>query len=525
MLDRKLFRLLIVALALGAFTLAAHAQYTGIRTFDGWWDGSNPYYAEYLAQDINGNIHGTMPQGGAASVYYGTWFDYPIGGAVTIHGLSSSTQPQNPYSGLTLGIDGNLYGTTVHGGGSDGNGSTYGTVFTIVNGQASNLHPFTGGMNGGYPVAPPIQAPDGNLYGVTWETSLVGYVYQILMSNGVGSPGWVRPLPAGSQAGLILASDGNLYGTTAYGGLPIKGVAQSNNNGGALFQVTLSGVVTGIFNFDASTAGNNGATDGYRPYGGVIQGADGYLYGTTSEGGAYAGGTLYRVQLNGTYFSAIHHFQFNDGIVPTGGLMQGSDGYIYGLASADGYIQEIFIKGGGPLFKVGGTIFRTDTTGANFVRLFTFYGDNLEGNQGSGLDAYATPLLHTSGTIYGLTQHGGSGTPGSCSGCYANGGEFFSYGTGMAPFISVVSQRNAKMGDWISIIGQGFLNATGVTFGGTAVNMKWGVQIVSDNFMKVNVPSGAKTGKIAVQELNGVTLSTPYNFTITCSGPLCLHLP
>ena len=229
--------------------------------------------------------------------------------------------------------------------------------------------------------------------------------------------------------------------------------------------------------------------------------------------------------LNGTYFSAIHHFQFNDGIVPTGGLMQGSDGYIYGLASADGYIQEIFIKGGGPLFKVGGTIFRTDTTGANFVRLFTFYGNNLEGNQGSGLDAYATPLLHTSGTIYGLTQHGGSGTPGSCSGCYANGGEFFSYGTGMAPFISVVSQRNAKMGDWISIIGQGFLNATGVTFGGTAVNMKWGVQIVSDNFMKVNVPTGAKTGKIVVQELNGVTLSTPYNFTITCSGPLCLHLP
>ena len=60
-----------------------------------------------------------MPQGGGRSVFYGSWFDYPIGGAVTIHGLSSSTQPQNPYAGLTLGIDGNLYGATVHGGGSD----------------------------------------------------------------------------------------------------------------------------------------------------------------------------------------------------------------------------------------------------------------------------------------------------------------------------------------------------------------------------------------------------------------------
>lgn len=522
MLDRKTIRSLIVALALSTMSFAARAQFTGLNTFDGWWDGSNPSYADYLAQDINGNIHGTMQAGGGSSVKYGSWFDYPIGGAVTINGLASSTGPQTPNAGLTLGIDGNLYGASTKGGGPTPGGSTYGTVFKIVNGQISTVYPFTGGANGGFPLAPPIQAPDGNLYGVTWETDLVGYVYQIVMSNGVGTLGWIHPLPAGSVTALIMASDGNLYGTTAYGGLPINGVAPSNNNGGALFQVTLGGVVTGIFNFDASS----NLINGIRPYGGVIQGADGYLYGTTSEGGAYAGGTLYRVALNGSNFSVIHHFQFNDGTVPTGGLMQGSDGYIYGLTSANGYIQEIYLKGGGPLFKVGGTIFKTDTTGANFQRLFTFYGSNLSPYEGSGLYPYATPLLHTSGTIYGLTMDGGSGPSGSCHGCYANGGEFFSYGTGMTPFVSVVNQRNAKVGDRISIIGQGFYNLTGVTFGGTAaLNSKFAVQVWSDNFMIVTVPSGAKTGRIVVQELGGTDLSTPYNFTITCSGLLCLHLP
>lgn len=523
MFDRSKIRTLIVATGFGAISLAARAQFTGIYTFDSTWDGDNPYYADYLAQGTDGNLHGTMPQGISAA-FYGSWFDYPIGGSLTVHGLTSSLQPENPWAGMTLGIDGNLYGATIHGAvDPTGKPLPYGTLFRISNGVMTRIYSFQGSSSGSYPYAPPIQAPDGNLYGVTYDPAGVGYVYQVLMSNGVGSSGWVHPLPSGSRAGLIMASDGNLYGTVPYGGFTINGQAPNNNSGGGIFQVSLGGVITGVFNFDASSAGNSGATDGILPWGGVIQGADGYLYGAASAGGAYAGGTLYRVALNGTNFSVIHHFQYNDGTAPSGGLMLGSDGWIYGLASANGYIKNIIIFGGGLAFTPEGTLFKTDTTGVNFTRLFTFSKSNLSGGQGSGNNPFATPTLHTNGTIYGLTYGGGTGPSGSCHGCYDNGGEFFSYNPGLPPFISVVSQRNAKVGDRISIIGQGFFSWTTVTFGGTAIG-KLGIQVISDNFMTVVVPSGAKTGPVVVQELNGVTLSTPYNFTISCSSLLCMHI-
>jgi hypothetical protein len=65
-----------------------------------------------------------------------------------------------------------------------------------------------------------------------------------------------------------------------------------------------------------------------------------------------------------------------------------------------------------------------------------------------------------------------------------------------------------------------------VTFGGAAATWgKFTVSIYSDNFMTVTVPSGAKTGLVTVQELTGSNISTLYNFTIACTGPLCLRRP
>src|SRR5215469_17300943 len=121
MFDRNKLRGLIVALVLGALGLTARAQFTGIYTFNGNYDGCCAYYADYLAQGTDGNLHGTMPVGAWAAPY-GSWFDYTPGAtSPLIHELQSSTQPEDPYSGLTLGIDGNLYGGGVHGGASTGN--------------------------------------------------------------------------------------------------------------------------------------------------------------------------------------------------------------------------------------------------------------------------------------------------------------------------------------------------------------------------------------------------------------------
>ena len=329
-----------------ALSIAARAQFTGIYTFNGNYDGCCAYYADLLAQDTNGNLAGTMPVGAWAAPY-GSWFNYlPGAAAPSIHELQSSTQAEHPYSGFTLGIDGNLYGAGTHIG-----GSSYGALFMINNGVMTTLYKFAGGSGGSFPYAPPVQAPDGNLYGVTYDYAGTGYVYQYVMA--AGALGWIHALPAGSRAPLVMANDGNLYGTIPYGGFTINGVGPSNNNCGAVFQVTLSGVVTGIYNINGTSSNNSGWGDGCHPWGAVMQAADGYLYATASSAGAYAGGTVYKVALNGTGFTVIHNFQANDGITPTGGLVQGSDGYLYGLTTDKGYILQIYMQGGGPVFKTG----------------------------------------------------------------------------------------------------------------------------------------------------------------------------
>jgi uncharacterized repeat protein (TIGR03803 family) len=532
---RKISCYLTVALALAGFSALAQAQYTGLYTFNGNYDGSYPYYADLLAQGPDGNLHGTMPVG---SIYArGSEFDYTINGGVSIHPLTAS-QPYNPYAGLTLGVDGNYYGASIHSTASNSPGmlfkiSTNAAGANGTPGVVTPIYYFTGGADGTSPYAPPIQGPDGNLYGVTYDPGASGHIYQIIMpppgsTTTLGTLGWHYALPSLSRAPLILANDGNLYGTYAYGGMTINGVAPNNASGGGIFQVTLSGTLSGVYNinpFDPNTNVNGGKGDGCNPWGPVMQAADGNLYGTASGCGAYSGGVVYKVGLNGAGFAVIHNFQTADGTAPSGGLVQGSDGYLYGLASANGGLTQVYLPGGGPLFKSGGTLFKTDTSGANFVRLYTLYKNNVT-NQGSGISPFATPTLHTSGAFYGITEYGGAGsTTTNYYGTYDNGGELFSFGTGMQPFVSIVNLRSAHVGDRVSIIGQGFLSATGVTFGGISVSWtKQALTIWSDNYMTVTVPSGAKTGTVVVQELNK-SLSTPYPFTIACSGISCVHIP
>jgi hypothetical protein len=128
-------------------------------------------------------------------------------------------------------------------------------------------------------------------------------------------------------------------------------------------------------------------------------------------------------------------------------------------------------------------------------------------------------MLHTNGRIYGLTNHGGTALLGSTTyGRYDDGGELFSYPSGSGPVINVVGRRSARPGERIEIIGQGFLSATGVKFGGIAVS--WSpanVNIVSDTYMEVVVPIGARTGEVEVDTPTDA-YATLYNFQIGCSG-------
>src|SRR5262249_49768060 len=160
--------------------------------------------------------------------------------------------------GLSLGWDGNFYGTTVRGGTSD-----RGTVFMYRDGVTTILHSFTDGTDGAYPWAPPIQAPDGNIYGVTFNGTNPGRVYKI--SPTTGSFSVIAVAPSETVAPLILGTDGYLYGTTQYGG---------NFNRGTVFRLTTKGVLKILHSFVTD------GVDGLVPFGPVLQGADGKLYGT-----------------------------------------------------------------------------------------------------------------------------------------------------------------------------------------------------------------------------------------------------
>jgi uncharacterized repeat protein (TIGR03803 family) len=477
-------RILRLALCLLALSVTTQAQINLIYTFNSPYDGCCPTWSNLIAQGRNGYLYTTLPQGVGAAVGSGSWFYFAPSVLPVIHGLPQPG-PSTPDSGLTLGVDGNFYGATQHGG--LGNGA-YGVLFKISAGAMVPVYYFTGGTNGTYPFAAPIQGPSGYLYGTTYDGSGAGVVYKVDPAS--GTLVWARPLPSGTKAPLIVGSDGYFYGTYPHGGMTINGVAPSNDNGGGIFRVTPAGVVTGVYNINPlSTTSNGGFGDGGLPWGPVMQAGNGWLYGTTSGYGRYNGGTIYKIHLNGTLFTVLHNFQAADGISPQGGVVQ-AGGFLYGLCSDAGTAQGLQVA--------KGTLFKIDLLGNNFAVLFNFYRTSSSDGRGPGSAPIATPTLHTGGVLYGMTSAGGTTVSGATTyGVYDDGGELFSYNTGISPFLSIVGRRSAPVNARVQIIGQRFLSATGVTFGGVAADWST-VQIMSNTFMTVVVPAGALTGPVQV---------------------------
>ncbi|MGC1371369.1 MAG: choice-of-anchor tandem repeat GloVer-containing protein [Candidatus Sulfotelmatobacter sp.] len=240
-------------------------------------DGSNPLGR--LAIGPDGNLYGTTQAGGMNQGVYnaGTIFRISLSGAYQIlhlfSGNDGTSDGANPVAGLTLGSDGNFYGTTQFGGTSG-----FGTIFKMnLAGTVTILQSFAQfDPNGAEPEGALIQASDGNLYGTCYSGGANGWgtVFRISKSGSftklydftqaAGNPG---NLP---KAGLIQASDGNLYGTAWEGGSFTEG---------SIYQVTLAGVVTMQASFDP-----NGST-GYAPVGALVQGSDGKIYVTAVSGG------------------------------------------------------------------------------------------------------------------------------------------------------------------------------------------------------------------------------------------------
>jgi uncharacterized repeat protein (TIGR03803 family) len=188
----------------------------------------------------------------------------------------------NPESGVLVGAQGLLYGTT-SAGGQFGHGTVY-RVNPASPGTATTLHNFGGGNLGDFPYAPPIRDAAGNLYGTTLKGGVAsfGIVYEIsatgmftVLHSFTGPPDAASP-----YTGVILDSAGNLYGATFAGGA---------YGAGAVYEIDTSGQETVLYSF-------TGGTDGNQPAAGLIHGPAGALYGTTASGGTKSEGVAFAVK-------------------------------------------------------------------------------------------------------------------------------------------------------------------------------------------------------------------------------------
>ena len=318
-----------------------------------------------------------------------------------VHSFAGGTDGANPVAGLTIDSSGNLYGTTTSGG-KYGHGS----VFELTNkGLKTVLHSFSGGQDGSDPEAS-LLLIGGNLYGTTTEggPAGLGTVFEVTTAGKETVLYRFTNQAAGAQPQASLAKDaaGNLYGTTYAGGKAGKGV---------VFKLTRPATTAGVWSEQVLYSFRTGA-DGANPVAGVNFDAAGNLYGTTSAGGKFGNGTVFRLthSTSGWTETILHSFAMtSDGGIPYAGIVVDSSGNLYGAATDGG-------QGGS---SGGGTIFKLSPSGLgwNFKVLYTLPGWGISGSFRNLMLAsgkiYATTHCdgtHNAGTVFELTPAGSTWT-------------------------------------------------------------------------------------------------------------------
>jgi uncharacterized repeat protein (TIGR03803 family) len=336
-------------------------------------NGAHPYAALTLGTD--GNFYGTTSQGGRYGE--GTVFKITTNGTVTTLVSFNGSNGADPWATLTLGPDGNFYGTTL-GGGITNFFGPQGTVFKVTpNGMLTTLVFFNcNNGDGDHPISGLTLGSDGNFYGATVQggSEQLGTVFEMTTNGTLTTLFSFYSTPDGEnpRAALTLGPDGNFYGTTSMGG--------SGGNSGTVFKVTTNGMLTTLVSFN----GNNG----YNPQAALTLGNDSNFYGTTQDGGSGYAGTVFQVTINGTLTTLVS-FNGTNGTGPNG-LTLGPDGNFYGTAFEGG-------SGGGSYSY--GTIFMVTTNGT-LNTLYSFSGTN-------GAYPYAGLTLGNDGNFYGTTVGGG----------------------------------------------------------------------------------------------------------------------
>jgi uncharacterized repeat protein (TIGR03803 family) len=322
------------------FEITPGGTFTLLDSFDAA-DGEYPYGAA-LVQAANGDFYGTLQEGGndltlCGGTGCGTFFKMnPAGDLTTVYNFcsqSNCTDGSVPLTGLAL-ADGEFYGTTSEGGANCVSEGGCGTVFKITSsGTLTTLYSFcvqTNCTDGFFPGSWLVQAPNGDFYG----TTLYGGA-NCVSEGGCGTVFKITPsgtlttlynfcaesncTDGSAPRGLLLAANGDFYGTTRLDGA---------NSAGTIFKMTLSGTLTTVYSFSASD--EFGFVD--------IQATDGNFYGTTHAGGANNAGTVFKMTPSGTLttlYSFCAQSGCADGSAPVG-LLQDTNGKFYGGTETGG---------------------------------------------------------------------------------------------------------------------------------------------------------------------------------------------
>jgi uncharacterized repeat protein (TIGR03803 family) len=315
------------------------------------------------------------------------------------------TVPGGLFSGLTFDAKGNLYGVT--GAGGDDN---HGTIFELAPGEhgwtLTTLHGFNG-QDGGSPNGGLVFDAAGNFYGTALGGRGLqdgGVVYEVMRK----ANGWTFDVlyefclqyhcPDGGtpQSGVILDTSGNLYGTTAGGG---------EHGDGIVFELT-----SGSGGWDEMIVHSFNYADGASPYAALISDKAGDLYGTTFSGGAYGGGSVFRLKRASSgewnervlYSFCANGFPCKDGLGPYAGVVLDGSGNLYGTTE----------QGGGNTCGEThcGTVYSLTPTQSGHWKHTMLYAFP---NPGDGTFPTGGVIIDKAGNLYGATVAGGIG---GCSG-------------------------------------------------------------------------------------------------------------
>jgi uncharacterized repeat protein (TIGR03803 family) len=475
-------------------------------------DGAAPYADLIEASD--GLLYGTTHLGGVTNL--GTIFKLKRDGTgytVLRSFTGAAGDAANPYAGLTEGTDGALYGTSHFGGVTN-----LGTVFKLSkDGSAySVLHSFTSvGTDGVQPSSRVIEGSDGVLYGTTYfggaanqgaifRLNKDGSNYRVIRSlNGAAREG-TRPYGA-----LLEGSDGALYGTASLSG---------NTNLGAIFKLNKDG--SGYRVLHDFT---NSVTEGAQLYGSLIWGADGHLYGTTAFGGKTDQGTVFKLNKDGSGFGVIYHLSGGpSGASPYGGVIEGGDGALYGAANAGGNVgrggvfklakdgsgfgllhhftdgegslkpySKLLVARDGSLFGASwgggnadlGTLFRLNRNGSDYRLLHVFTGPDADGAY-----PFADLIEGTDGALYGTTVRGGTANQGSVFKLNADGGGY----RVIHSFTGVAGEGSQPYGALVEV-GPGVLCGTTVS-GGAGQGVVFRMNLDGTGYSVIRTFSGTGDG-------------------------------